>query len=359
LVVFTDEGLVQVIADVRDPNPDDRHSFDWSQTDNRLVDTGTGGENAFIFDPQWLSEGVYAVKVSVTDNGVPAETVTVEVLISVSLPEPDASSGRDQDGDGIPDDEEGNGDVDQDGIPDYLDAIDDPAILQSIEAVSDRALLITEPGLGLRLGGTALAAGYYGAGISLRDIEVYASQAGVSASVDSDLIYPGGLFDFEITGLPEPGQSVRVVIPQAAPIGADAVYRKYQLDSGWQNFVEDARNSVASAPGNPDSCPAPGATAYRPGLQAGHYCVQLILEDGGPNDADGQANGVIKDPGGVGSLPQAVDDSSEVQVNSTSSGGGGGGGGGCVAGARGSVDPLLPLMVLLSVVGLICRVRIW
>jgi subtilisin family serine protease len=39
-------------------------------------------------------------------------------------------------------------------------AIDDPAILQGIEAVSDRALLITEPGLGLRLGGAALAAGY-------------------------------------------------------------------------------------------------------------------------------------------------------------------------------------------------------
>jgi len=276
---------------------------------------------------------------------------------AVSLPEPDASSRSDQDGDGISDADEGKGDGDQDGVPDYLDAIDDPAILQSIEAVSDRALLMTEAGLGLRLGGTALAAGYYGAGITLLDIEVYATQAGggvsASASVDSTLVYPGGLFDFEVTGLPEPGQSVRVVIPQTAPIGADAVYHKYQLNSGWQDFVEDAGNSVASAPGNPDSCPAPGAADYRPGLQAGHYCVQLTLEDGGPNDADGQRNGVIKDPGGVGSSPQAVVDSSETQVDSTSSGGGGGGGGGgCVAGGRGGVDPLLPLMVLLSVFGL-------
>jgi len=359
-VVFTEEGLAMVIAHVRDPNPADRHSFDWSLTDNRLVDTGTGSEDTFSFDPQWLSEGVYAVNVRVTDNGVPAETVTVEVLISISLPEADTSSRNDQDGDGISDADEGKGDGDQDGVPDYLDAIDDPAILQSIEAVSDRALLVTEAGLGLRLGGTALAAGYYGAGITMLDIEMYAMQAGggVSAGVsaDSDLVYPGGLFDFEVTGLPESGQSVRVVIPQAAPIGADAVYRKYHLDSGWQDFFEDARNSVASAPGNPDSCPAPGAADYRPGLQAGYYCVQLTLEDGGPNDADGQRNGVVKDPGGVGAYPQAVADGSDVQVNSTSSGGDGGGGG-CVAGIRGSVDPLLPLMVLLSVVGLVYRRR--
>jgi hypothetical protein len=148
-------------------------------------------------------------------------------------------------------------------VPNFLDAIDDPAILQSIEAVSDRALLITEPGLGLRLGGTALAAGYYGAGISLRDIEVYVMQAGgdVSAAVHGNLVYSGGLYDFEITHLPERGQSARVVIPQLALIGADAVYRKYRLDSRWQDFVEDERNSVASAPGNADSCPAPGAAA--------------------------------------------------------------------------------------------------
>ena len=42
-VVYTDEGLVQVFADVSDPDTNDRHSFDWSETDNRLFDTGTGG----------------------------------------------------------------------------------------------------------------------------------------------------------------------------------------------------------------------------------------------------------------------------------------------------------------------------
>jgi hypothetical protein len=354
LIVSPVAGTVVVTAEVRDPNPEDAHSFDWSLTDNRLVDTGTAGEGAFSFDPQLLTEGIYAIQVSVTDNGIPAQTVSNELLIRVSLPESVPSSASDQDGDGIPDADEGRGDEDQDGIPDYLDAIDDPAILQGAERVADHALLSTEPGLGLRLGGTALTAGYYAAGITLQDIEAYAAQAnGVSAAVDGSLIFPGGLFDFEITGLSEPGQSVRVVISQAAPIGAGAVYRKYQPAHGWQDFIEDTLNSVSSAPGSAESCPAPGAEAYQPGLQAGYYCVQLTLEDGGPNDADRQRNGVIQDPGGVGVSPQSVTDTSD----SVSSSGGGGGGGGCVVGTRGGMDPLLPMLLLWSVMGLMYRIR--
>jgi len=40
-VVYTDDGLVDVIADVTDPDARDRHGFDWSETDKRLFDTGT------------------------------------------------------------------------------------------------------------------------------------------------------------------------------------------------------------------------------------------------------------------------------------------------------------------------------
>ena len=355
-VVYTDDGLVEVFAAVTDPDANDHHSFDWSETDNRLFDTGTGGADSFIFDPQFLSEGVYSVKVTVTDNGEPAESVAAEALISVSQPE-STSPARDQDGDGISDEDEGTGDADQDGVPDYLDAIDDPAVLQSVEAVSDRALLITEPGLSLRLGGTALAAGYYGAAISLQDIEAYANQSGigVSASVESALEFPGGLYDFEVTGLRQTGQSVKVVIPQAAKIGADAVYRKYHLESGWQDFVEDAGNSVASAAGSRDSCPAPGARAYQAGLQQGHYCVQLTLQDGGPNDADGRANGVIKDPGGVGLSPQAADN----VTGSASSGGGGGGGGGCAIDPAAKMDPLWVVLLLIPAIGIQRRRLLW
>src|SRR5690606_23283195 len=50
----------------------------------------------------------------------------------------------------------------------------------------------------------------------------------------------------------------------------------------------------------PGHCPPPDSDLYRDGLNAGDWCVRLTLEDGGPNDGDGDANGVILDPGGVG-----------------------------------------------------------
>jgi hypothetical protein len=84
------------------------------------------------------------------------------------------------------------------------------------------------------------------------------------------------------------------------------------------------------------------ATAYKDGLQQGPYCVQLTLQDGGPNDADGRFNGVIKDPGGVGLSLQAADNVTSSAFS----------GGGCVAGNRGKVDPLLPMLLLLSVFAL-------
>jgi hypothetical protein len=90
------------------------------------------------------------------------------------------------------------------------------------------------------------------------------------------------------------------------------------------------------------------ATAYKDGLQQGPYCVQLTLQDGGPNDADGRFNGVIKDPGGVGLSLQAADN-----VTSSSSSGSGGG---CTATGSNGTDPLLPLLYwVLPDVGLLIK----
>ena len=35
------------------------------------------------------------------------------------------------------------------------------------------------------------------------------------------------------------------------------------------------------------------------GIQPGHSCIQLFIEDGGPNDVDAIANGIVTDPGGI------------------------------------------------------------
>jgi hypothetical protein len=38
---------------------------------------------------------------------------------------------------------------------------------------------------------------------------------------------------------------------------------------------------------------------YQEGLIIGNVCLRLYIEDGGANDSDGIANGVIDDPGGI------------------------------------------------------------
>ena len=65
------------------------------------------------------------------------------------------------------------------------------------------------------------------------------------------------------------------------------------------NSIENERNRLFSAPGENGICPPPGSPAYENGLIEGHACVQLQLEDGGPNDDDGSTNGIVKDPGAI------------------------------------------------------------
>jgi len=117
----------------------------------------------------------------------------------------------------------------------------------------------------------------------------------------------GGYFDFVVSNLPRVGESVSIVIPQRAAIPARPVYRKYDpATKAWRDFHEDNDNQLASAPGESGFCPPPSDGAYRAGLNAGDWCVRLTIRDGGPNDADGQANGSVVDPGGVGVLPDVV-----------------------------------------------------
>jgi hypothetical protein len=117
---------------------------------------------------------------------------------------------------------------------------------------------------------------------------------------------------------------VRVVIPQRSAIPANAVYRKFQRGR-WVTFVADADNAVHSAAGNPGYCPPPGSSDWTPGLTAGHMCVQLTIEDGGPNDDDGLVNSAVVDPGAVSEAKEVVEPpppppKPPVQVNSKGGG---------------------------------------
>lgn len=89
-VVHPNDGPVVVQALVTDANPNDRHTFDWSATDARLVNTSPNPQQ-FIFDPTALNIGTYAVTLTVNDNGTPSlsDTVTMEIRVE----QPEARSG--------------------------------------------------------------------------------------------------------------------------------------------------------------------------------------------------------------------------------------------------------------------------
>ena len=107
-------------------------------------------------------------------------------------------------------------------------------------------------------------------------------------AMPQNLIY--GLVDFEVK-VDNPGDEINIIIylPEAIPDG----YRwfKYNTDDGWYDYSDHATVNAA-------------------GDQ-----IRLTLVDGGIGDDDGNQNGVISDPSGLGSLPSS----------STSDGGGGGG----------------------------------
>ncbi len=344
-LVVASSGNVTMTASVADPNPGDSHSYDWSLTNNSLVDDNLDGDPAtFVFDPSGLTPGFYKARVTVSDDGSPLLAVSNELLFEVVATAPTLGS-TDSDGDFLSDSSESYDDSDGDGIPDYLDPNNIPTIpdrnlplnaLQQLPVQYKSYVMRTDPGLALRLGDIAFAAGSDSARVSVADIANFGDGEGGPGAASAQDILPnsGGYFDFEITNLPVAGSSARVVIPQFEPLPSGARYRKYHPINGWNDFVEDVNNSLSSAPGLPGLCPMPRDAAYTPGLTVGDLCVQLTIEDGGPNDTDGIVNHVIEDPGQIGvvespaeggdePLPVVIEpDEQQQEVNSQLGGGG-------------------------------------
>lgn len=222
----------------------------------------------------------------------------------------------DDDGDGALNVDEGYGDNDADGIPDYIDNSSTPpnAIENQTTNLVSSILIETDPGLHIAKGETAVAAGASGVLIGMQDIVDHGGAGGVAVSnAETDHTFYSSLLNFEISGLTDGIDSVNVVIPLLSAIQADSVYRKYN-STGWFDFVEDDLNELRSSPGNDGSCPQPGSNLYSPGLTVGHLCLQLTIQDGGVNDADGLRNYVVKDPGALALLPEAEEVSAVAEA---------------------------------------------
>ncbi|MCF6440485.1 Ig-like domain-containing protein [Pseudoalteromonas luteoviolacea] len=302
--VTANEQLVTVSAQVSDPNIGDSVQLQWSALDNELQNLSTV-ENEFTFSAQSLSTGIYGVSITATDDGEPSLASTAQIYLEV-VPELVVLTDQDTDGDLIPDNEEGHSDSDNDGIPDFQDAITDCNVMQEQALESSQFLIEGEPGVCIRKGVT-IAQNSTG-GVQLLPEELQQDDTATNI---------GGLFDFIAVGLPQAGDSYSIVIPQRNPIPINAVYRKL-IGTQWVDFIVDEQNKIYSSLGEPGYCAPPGSDVWREGLTEGDWCVKLQIVDGGPNDDDGIANGSIIDPGGVAivnngnSLPVAVADEKVV-----------------------------------------------
>ena len=318
--VYGDAGnVVSVTASATDTRPATVPAFDWSMTHNALSPIAANISSAanistLTIDLSGVPAGHYPVTVNVNDNN---RVTTASMLLSVVATSPDVAdcnldgtpdSNTDCDADGVDNITEGVLDSDADGIADYLDdnrIVDTGAIQNQSGDPVNSYLLTTDSGLRLRLGTTAVTAGASGVMVSQQNIDEHGGQAGAAGlSTTDSFTNLGGFYDYEISGLNDVMTSARVVIPLQSAMLQGAQYRKYN-GATWTGFVENSLNTIRSAKGELGVCPAPGSIEYTAGLKAFDFCVQLTLEDGGPNDADGVRNYVIRDPGGVALPPPA------------------------------------------------------
>jgi len=299
-IATRDEGDVTIFVAVNDGNATDEHSVNWSGTNNASIEIDPE-LMTLTFDPTQVNLGLFSTTVMVTDNGVPAESVSATINLNVVNTAPVLSTTQDTDGDGIADADEGFQDSDNDGIADHLDSLTASNVLQQQTGDNSLSYLMeTEPGVSLAIGAMAIGNDEGGALISIESLQ--GSSAYQSHGADDLFINVGGYFDFEVRHLPQIGQSVELVIALQEPLPANAVYRKLHPLNGWQAFVVDSQNQLYSTAGEAGICPSPGSAIYSLGLTEGHHCMMVVIEDGGPNDADDRANGTVVDPAGI-SMP--------------------------------------------------------
>ena len=316
-IIAADKGEVTITAQVTDPNPQDSHSFDWQIHEDQsaaILETKADPKR-LVFDPSDLQTGVFSITAIATDDSTTAATTELKTDIRLVSSAPVLSKDKDTDGDGVSDADEGYADSDNDGIADYMDNIVETNLAPL--DVNSNAVLEAPVGTQLILGEMAFASAENTILITKQQVIEIVTQRELQISeaiYDPDYIYPVGLYDFTISGA-MPGRSYYLVIPVVSPITEGQVFRKYMGGNiGWQNFTEDAKNTIFSAKALDGACPEPASRLYDYGLQVGNNCIQIYIEDGGPNDADRKVNGIVTDPAGIANyLKPAEEPSSPLE----------------------------------------------
>ena len=313
--IAQDAGTAMINPEVDDANATDTYTVDWTNAQLMLPEASVvivDGEGAGFpyemleFDPADLTTGVYVASVDVSDG---VNSVSAAVSINILAQAPVLSEETDSDGDGISDADEGAGDSDGDGIPDYEDNINVAYVANTL--ASSTGVIQSEPGTTLMLGGIALGLGNNN--VMVTESEIAATE---NVAEDQGYDYIADLIDFAVTGA-EFGHSYSLVVPLTVALPEGAVYRKYSAPGGWVDFIENATNGLSSTMAVEGICPELGSDVYIPGLTAGDDCLQLLIEDGGPNDADGVANGTLVDSSSIAiKYIGTPSDSSEINLSS-------------------------------------------
>ena len=310
-LAYQDQGDVTLIANINDINFDDTHEVMWqvralldqSRTINIVEVNNDNNSATLAFDPSSLFVGEYVATAEIRETNTTDQFATqIEFAFTIAESRPILSPILDSDFDGFSDQLEGLVDSDLDGIPDYLD---NEANTATLPTGASQQALTTLPGYHLTIGDIAKISNAQNANnaiISNFDIESFGViQAFPNVQVSDPHFDPiQQILNFNIENLDTIGQSVPVVIPlnTGTLIPVNAFYRKFNSRDGWFTFVENAQNAILSAAFDADgNCPQPDSNSYLSGLNTGDTCIQLIIQDGGPNDADLSANGIIKDPG--------------------------------------------------------------
>ncbi|MDG1694459.1 MAG: tandem-95 repeat protein [Porticoccaceae bacterium] len=322
-VIASDKGRVTLTALISDPNPSDTLSFSWLSSIADLVDIerslDNSGNNIFVFDPSQLPPNVYTVIAKARDDGNPSSLTQVTTDLRLMQAAPILSIDVDSDNDGVSDAEEGYGDSDNDGIINYKDNI----VESNLMPISDDLTIVLQSQVGTKivLGEVAFSNAEDTAMVTKQQVINVITELQLSNSnhiLDKEYSYPFGLYDFTVSGAIA-GDSYYLSLPLEVPFKEGQVLRKYMGPHiGWQNFIENAKNSLFSASAINGACPEPGSQLYDSGIKPGDTCIQLFIEDGGPNDFDGVADGIVTDPSGIavytnmGSTPSAEYSSLEI-----------------------------------------------
>jgi YD repeat-containing protein len=284
--------------------------YDWSNSSAELLDfaSNTYTSKRLILNLESIQDGSYDIVLNVKNNQNNTLTLKRKLIVK-----------RDNNINNI--------DSDGDGINDIYDDIAQQNMLQTKKNNSNKYVMQVRSGEKIELGDMALEELSQQASIpieKLPKIEGYKFDE---------------IFDFRITNL-DKGDSTYVVIPLTKPILKGAKYFKYDKNNGWREFKINAKNKVYSAQRVSEGvCPPVNDSSYKEGLIEGYYCIELELEDGGPNDTDGLINSEISDPSGVGIKEEKSKSTPNKSSTKTKSSGGGG---------FGFVLPLIALILFAS-----------